>query len=58
MVSLFVARTAREMERLRERWELCTSETGTIFQRFLWVNLAAVMFGAIENPLVVVAESD
>jgi CelD/BcsL family acetyltransferase involved in cellulose biosynthesis len=58
MLSVSVARTAREMERLRERWDQCASDSGTIFQRFLWVNLAAAMFAAVESPMVVVAESD
>src|SRR3954465_5242294 len=58
MLRVFVARTAREMERLRERWDELSNESGTIFQRFLWVNLAAAMFAAVENPFVVVAESD
>src|SRR4051812_23691720 len=58
MLSVFVARNTHEMEKLRERWEQCASESGTIFQRFLWANLAAAMFAAVESPLMVVAESD
>lgn len=58
MLSVSVARTAHEMERLRERWERCSEDSGTIFQRFRWAHLAAVTFGVVESPLVVVAESD
>src|SRR4051812_50215196 len=58
MLRVFVARTADEIERLRERWEHCATESVTIFQHFLWVNLAAIMFAAVESPLIVVAESD
>jgi CelD/BcsL family acetyltransferase involved in cellulose biosynthesis len=58
MLKVSVARTAHEMERLRERWERCADESGTIFQRFAWAHLAAAMFAAVESPLVVAAESD
>jgi CelD/BcsL family acetyltransferase involved in cellulose biosynthesis len=58
MLRVSVARTAHEMEKLRERWECCAAATGTVFQRFLWTNLAATMFAATESPVVVAAESD
>jgi CelD/BcsL family acetyltransferase involved in cellulose biosynthesis len=58
MLRVWVARTAHEMEKLRERWERCAVENGTVFQRFLWAHLAATMFAVTESPLVVAAESD
>ena len=58
MFKILVAGTALELEKLRGRWEECAAESGSIFQTFGWVQLAASMFATTECPFVVAAESD
>lgn len=58
MLRILRAHTAHELDRLRSRWESCKSAAGSVFQTYKWAQMAAIVFAAVEAPLVVAAESD
>lgn len=58
MPRVTIVRSAQDMEAVRPLWEsLCREGNYTIFQDFLWNQVALTVFAGRENPCLICAES-